>query len=331
MGISSRNGAELAVDEINRSGGVKGRNIELIVKDDKGLPEEAVKVDRELIEEKVILGIGHMTSGTGLPGLEVFKQAGILMVSPLMSADVLKGKDDIFLRVIGSNREQSELLADTAASLDLKNGVAVLFEYNNRVYSQEVCNFFKERYENDGGKIVYEDSFVSSDNVDFDYYAGKIKESGADGVLIVSGGLDLGILTQKIKQEMPETAIFSPMWGMTKDAIVKGGKAIEGAYFTGVYNETDQSEEFVRFRKAYQDRFHEEPDYASLYAYETVKIIAQALAAINKTDTESIKRQIIKTKEFRGLQDHFIINSDGDAQRNYFLFKVENERYIRIK
>lgn len=329
LGISARNGAELAVEAINRGGGIKGKPIELLVKDDKGLPEEAVKVDTELIQEKALLGIGHMTSGTGTATLDTFKRGNILMISPLISTESLTGTDDLFIRVIGSNQKQGELLAKTALAKSPVKKTAIVFEYNNRAYAREVGDYFKYIYEQGGGEIVYENSFVSSPDADLEKIASEVSASGASGALIVTGGVDLGVLVQLIKKQSPEMMIFSGMWGMTEDAITKGGKAIEGAYFPGVYDSQNQNSEFVSFRKSYMERYKEEPTFASLYTYETLSMVAEALKASQKLDTASIKEALLKISHYKGLQQDFNLDRYGDSDRGYFLFQVRNANFVK--
>lgn len=331
LGVASRNGAELAVDEVNKSGGIKGKQIKLIVKDDRGMPSVAQKVDEELMNENILLGIGHMTSNAGLTGLQVFERYHKLMISPLMTTDSLTGKDDDFIRVIGSNKKQSQLLAKAALTASSNKKIATLYEYNNKEYSQEICNFFKEDYEKAGGQIVFEGHYISSQTVDFDSIATKITASGADGVLISCGGIDLAILCQKIKKIKPEIQIYSGMWAMTEDTIVKGGKSLEGALFAGSYYKGNQNPDFISFREGYLQRYHQEPECASLFSYETVKMVADVLKTVKRMDTDSIKKQIINTKKFKGLQGDIIINPYGDSDRGYFLFKVQDANFVRVQ
>ncbi len=332
IGISGRNGAEIAVDEINRNGGIHGRKISLIIKDDKGLPEEAVKVDKELIEEDILLGIGHCASGTGLAGLKVFSEANKLMVSPTMSVEGLTGIDDNFIHIIGSNKKQGEVLADAALSINGNRKIAIMFESNNAAYSQSVCNYFKQVYKKGSGQIVMEESFVSSSSMDFDRIADRIVESGAEGALIVAGGLDLAIITQKIKLKNPEIDIYSGMWAMTEELITNGGKFVEGVILPGVYDRNSKAPSFLSFRDAYMKANNEEPTFSSIYAYETVYMISEALKACgNKLDTASIKQKLLEIGKYKGLQDNFSIDKYGDTNRGYSLFRVSNAEFQRVE
>ena len=332
LGISGRNGAEIAVEEINQNGGINGRKVTLIIKDDKGIPEEAMKADKELIQENILLGIGHFASGTGEVGLKIFNEAGKLMISPTMSTESFTGIDDYFIRIIDSNKKQGEVLADAALSEKNNKKIAVVYEENNKLYTSEVCKYFKQRFEKSGGQIVMEDSFASSTTVNFDEIAEKISESGADGALIVSGGLDLAIITQKLKQMKPDIDIYAGMWAMTGDLIKNGGKSVEGVYLPGVYDKNDRVISMANFRSEYIEKYEEEPTFASVYSYETVNMVFAALKECkNKYDSATIKKKIIEIGTFKGLHDDFKVDRFGDTNRGYYLFQIKNAEFIRVK
>jgi len=91
LGVQERNAAELAVDKINAAGGVAGRPIELVVRDDRGTSEGAQAADRELIAARVVAIIGHATSGQTIAALPVAEQAGMVLISPSSSTPKLSG------------------------------------------------------------------------------------------------------------------------------------------------------------------------------------------------------------------------------------------------
>ncbi len=96
MGVDGRDGAILAVDEINKTGGINGRKIKLIIKDDKGDPEVARRVDVELIKQGVVAIIGHITSGQTAAVLEQINKANVVLISPAASSIQFSGQADFF-------------------------------------------------------------------------------------------------------------------------------------------------------------------------------------------------------------------------------------------
>ena len=111
LGISGRNGAQLAVEEINRNGGVRGRKVELLVMDDKNNAETACVVDQKLAKQGVNIIIGHMVSSVAVDTVKNANENKILLISPTIATDELSHIDDNFIRVIASNKVQGYSLA----------------------------------------------------------------------------------------------------------------------------------------------------------------------------------------------------------------------------
>ena len=102
LGVAGRNGVILAIDQKNAQGGIKGRNLELIVRDDQQNPDTAQRMVKELLDLKVDLIIGPMTSSMAMATVSLVNDSKIYMVSPTASTTALSNKDDHLLRVISS-------------------------------------------------------------------------------------------------------------------------------------------------------------------------------------------------------------------------------------
>ena len=330
LGISARNGAFLAEQEINEAGGIRGRNLRLILQDDKGFAETAASVDRELVDEGVVLGIGHLASGPGLAGLKVFQAAGIPMLSPLMSTESLTGKEDGFFRIIDSNAKQGALLARDALGGTGPGKAAILFETGNRAYTEEVGNSFKKTYEAGGGTVVLTHSYASGTGIDFDAITEKLVSSGADTFLVVAGGLDLGIFVQKLRLKKPEARIYSGMWGMTSDMIRNAGRLGEGVRFPSVYDPDGTSKKWLDFRSAYLKTYKVEPGFASVYAYDAVMVAVSVLRETAVPDPDAISEGLLSQAPYEGLQTDIPMDAAGDSARGYMLVQVRGGRFEKV-
>ncbi len=331
LGISARNGAFLAEQEINDAGGVRGKNLRLILKDDKGMAETATTVDKELVDEGVVLGIGHLASGPGMAGLKVFQAAGIPMLSPLMSTESLTGKKDGFFRIIDSNARQGAMLARDALGGGAEPGkAAILFETGNRAYTEEVGNSFEKTYEEGGGTVVLMHSYASGTGIEFDAIVEKLVSSGADTFLIVAGGLDLGIFVQKLRLLVPESMIYSGMWGMTSDMIRNAGRLGEGVRFPSVYDPDGTTEKWLDFRSAYLKAYKVEPGFASVYAYDAVMVAAGVLREAAVPEPDAISEGLLSQAPYEGLQTDIPMDAAGDSARGYMLVQVRGGRFEKV-
>ena len=111
LGVDGRDGAMLAVEKINADGGIRGRPIEMLIRDDMATSEGTVAADMSLIKEGVVAIIGHMTSESMTSAWPQVKDTGVVYVSPTVSTPQLQGIDDNFFRLIPVNSFQAENIA----------------------------------------------------------------------------------------------------------------------------------------------------------------------------------------------------------------------------
>jgi len=122
LGIQGRNGVILALEEINSSGGIAGKKIKLIIKDDQGTPKGAIKADKELIKQNVVAIIGHMTSDQTMAALPILEKSNTVLLSPTTSTPLLSNKKDLFFRIQGSSDFSAKALGEFAKNnFNLKN------------------------------------------------------------------------------------------------------------------------------------------------------------------------------------------------------------------
>ena len=105
LGISGRDAVQLAVDQCNRAGGIHGRQVQLVMKDDQQDPDIARQAVQDMIRKGVAAVIGPMTSDMGLAVLPLLDEAGLLAVSPTATTRLFSGHDDYFSRVCSTTRE----------------------------------------------------------------------------------------------------------------------------------------------------------------------------------------------------------------------------------
>lgn len=327
LSVSARNAIELAIDEYNKA--QDKNHIKLIIKDDKGISENAIKVVEEFIKEDVEVIIGPFTSNIAISLKEYLKMDKLLFLSPTVSTSKLSNKDDSFIRIVGTNVVQGKEIAKHFLSekKDIKK-IALVYEYNNRIYSEDVANSFKLEFIANGGDIVYNNYFVSSNEAPLSQIAKEVIESQAEAVLIIAGGIDASQLCQHINKLKSDMVIISGLWAKTEDFITNGGKSVEGAYLVGI-NEM-KTKEYIEFRSKYFDIYKEVPAFSAAYGYDMIQVLIKAVEKADSINSVDIKRAIIDNKGFKGLHDNFIIDKYGDTNRGYSFFKVKNGKYVRI-
>jgi len=325
LGTAGRNGVILAVEDINSRGGINGRSVELITKDDKQDPEEALRVDRELIDEGVVAIIGHMTSAMSMAVLPFMNKEKVLMISPTTSTNKVTGIDDYFIRMMPPNKSETDHLARHAFKIMGLKTMAAIYDLSNRDYTEGYLNNFRDEFEGLGGKVIHVETFTSGKDVDFVKLAYLLLKPDPDGVLIVTGGLDAAMISQRVRMTGLKSPIFSCGWAMTADLIHDGGPSVEGVVFSQLLNRESRQKTYLEFRKRFEERFGEAPNFAAAHGYEAALALFKALS--KSLDMEKLKDTILQQHTFEGVQGSFEVDKYGDPQRKRFLITVENGQF----
>jgi branched-chain amino acid transport system substrate-binding protein len=328
LGVSGRNGATLAVEELNAAGGVGGRRLELLVKDDEQDGEAARRAVRALADQGVVAIVGHMTSGMTEATMAQANQLHVLMVSPTTSASRFEGQDDWLVLLNLSTRASAAAVVERMVRVERVKRVAVLQDLSNRVFTQSWYDFVKDGLAGHGAEVV-PITFTSGEVRPLGEVAGLALALHPDAILVLANALDTASLCQQVRKRDARVPLFGSDWGFTQDAVSHGGSAVEGAIFTQKVNMEDQSPAFLRFRTAYQARFSRPPDFAATLSYEAVRLIALGLE--RDTTREGLRQAILSLGSFPGLQGTLKLNRFGDVERKQFLMTIREGRFVPVE
>jgi branched-chain amino acid transport system substrate-binding protein len=316
----------LAVEEVNRTGGIRGREIMLTAKDDRHDPEEARRVDRELIEEGVAAIIGHMTSAMTAAVLPLINEKRMLMIAPTVSSDEFSGIDDYFLRVMAPSLQESVRLAQAAFSMRGSRHVFVVYDEANASYSRRYLEAFVGEFQRLGGKVAGAEAFFSAREWRPAETAQNVVAAGADGVLLVAGAGDAAMLCQQLRKIGSDIPVFAAGWAMTDEFLRTGGPAVGSTVFSHVFDRESRTPGYLKFKKEFSDRFGREPDFAAMYAYEAAGVLFEAIATVGPSGP--LKETIIRKGTFQGLQGDFALDRFGDAVRSRVIVIVRDGRFV---
>jgi branched-chain amino acid transport system substrate-binding protein len=330
FGVQERNGVQLAVEKINASGGIAGRKLELIVRDDFGVPDKAKEADSELIKAGAVAIIGHETSEQTLAGLEVTNPAKVVLLGPVVSTPELSGLDDYFFRVYPSFKDSAQAFA---RYIYLQSGITrlgIIYDSDNAAYAKTYSKIFADKFQSLGGKITGEVSFSSVALPDFSPLLLKLRGNKAEGLLIIASDNETALIAQRTRLINWQTPLFSSAWGASEILIKKGGQAVEGIKIEQSNVQNNQSFAFLDFEACYQDRFGHIPNYGASSAYEATMVLA---AALEKTEgkPDGLKQALLEIHDFPGLTDTFFFNQFGDVERPFYLISVCNGEFLTLE
>jgi branched-chain amino acid transport system substrate-binding protein len=286
-----RKGWTLAVEEINAAGGLLGRRIEVVSRDDNGNPGDAVRVAEELVSrENVNLIFGTFLSHIGLAVTDFAKQRKVLFVAaePLTDKITWQNGNRYTFRLRPSTYMQAAMLVPEAARLKKKRWAVV---YPNYEYGQSAVATFKQLL-----KAVQPDvEFVAEQapalgRIDAGAVVQALADAKPDAIFNVTFGADLAKFVREgnTRGLFKDRVVFSLLTGEPEYLDPLREEAPVGWWVTGYPWYGINTPEHDAFLRAYQARFNEYPRLGSVVGYATVKAIADAVRKAGSTDTEKM-------------------------------------------
>lgn len=329
LGIGGRDGALLAIEQRNHSGGIKGRQIEFIVEDDQQDTEIAKQAVARLINKKVAAIIGPMTSAMAVATVPLANQAKLLLLSPTVTTTDLTGLDDYFFRVLDSTTAYARKSSNYHFSVQGSRRITVALDLRNKAYTENWLRDYRKGFEAAGGTVVEVHTFSSSDDSRFSELSQRLLQSRPDGVLILANSVDTALLAQQLRKRDASVHINACEWSATERLIELGGKAIEGMVIAQFIDRASQQASYLAFRKAYLERFKREPGFPGLTAFDAANVILDGLAA--QTASQTLKQVILARREFTSAQSLIRFDAFGDAARDTFLTTIRDGNFVRLR
>ncbi len=326
LGIAGRNGALLAVELRNQAGGVTGRKVELIMRNDEQNPEVAERVTRELIDRGVAAIVGPMTSVIAARMVPIANEAGMLLMSPTVATDDLSHQDDYFFRVSSSTREYATKVAIYQRHL---RRVAAAYDLSNQSYTVSWLHEFRDTLTKNGGAVIQVLGFKSAGDTPFLPIARDLLATQPDEVLIIANSVDAALLCQQIRKLNAHVPIVIAEWGATEQLIELGGKAVEGVIMTQFFDRNSIVPRYRAFRQRYRDHFDQEPGFAGTAGFDAANVVMDALA--QRRSGQSLKEVVQAVRRFEGVQHLVYFDEYGDTKRETFISVVRRSRFVRVE
>lgn len=312
-----KNGVELAVDEINKKGGIDGKEISLVIKDNKGDVELTKQIDRELIDSKIPVVIGHITSTLSKSAVGLFNNSNTILFSPTTSTTELSHIDDNFIRVQPAKDFNTiKKLIDYIAK-DNKN-INIIYDINNESYAKSIINAIKS------SNLLTINHSIGFKNSGLDYkflIENRLKNSP---LFIISSTKDGANIVKNLRINGFKSLITVSGSSFSQKFIDLAGEYAEGTVFVTDFNSLAQRKKFLKFKRDFIAKFGYSPSSFEANGYETMMVLKDALSK------ENIKNSLIN-KKFDGLQGELFINKFGDVKRESFLFVVHNREFLEVK
>lgn len=324
MGSDFKNAVTQAVEEWNAQGGVLGKKIELAVGDDQSDPKQAVSVANKLVNDGVVAVVGHFNSSCSIPASDVYSRAGVPMITPGSTNPQLteRGHRSVF-RVCGRDDQQGLVgAAFVTRKLNLKK-VAIL--HDKTTYGQGLAEEFRKNL----GSAVQTTYFggITKGDKDFKTVLTSVKQGGPE--LIFFGGIyPEGGLLVKQAREISLSVPFMSGDGCIDPKFIEiaGAAAVEGTFLTfgPDPNNIPAAKDFLAKYKA---RYGEPGPY-SIYAYDAVTALLQAMKAAGTAKGEAVTEKL-HSAEFHVSMGALRFTEKGDvSSAPYVVWLTQSGKFV---
>jgi len=322
LGVAARDSAMLAIEQLNEQGGINSRKLELVVRDDTLDPKVAAQMADELVKEGVVAIVGPVASSMAKAALPIIEKAGVVMVSPTSSSNELSGKDDYFFRVMEPNSKFAAHLAESALKLGVKR-LSVIYDTNNRPYTVDIFQVFRDAFVKGGGIITSEVNFDSTQKPAFLPLVKQLGLSKVNGVMMLANSIDSVVIAQQIRKEGSGVPILSGACGIAqRDLLQMAGKSSDGLIFTLPVNSQSTASAYISFKESFSKRYNYAPTFTAVLAYDATQLILTALK--KNTDAKSLRQTVKSISTYDGLQGPIKLDNYGDPNRNLFVLRYKD-------
>ena len=325
------NGINLAAEEINKAGGVLGRQIKIIPKDDNVSVMTGMKVAQELADNiDVVAVIGHPTSTVSLATATMYEYYGLLVLSPLATNPKLtKQGHQLFFRNIPTDILWGEQLADLAKRRGYKK-VAIYYFQDD--YSRELANVFERRCDELGIEIAdrrhydatYKEPNFSSDfslwknqfKLDAILLAGFLPKAAECIIQMRTAGLTIPILSGEALDD--------------EELIRVAGKAAENTIVESSFDTNVDRPDVIAFNIAFKAQYGILPNAGAAQGYDAVKLLAHVIQKGQSTVPVKMAETLRTVKEWQGVTGPHTFDTYGDVSGKTLLMKIVKEGRFQL-
>ena len=329
-GETVRDGVQFAVDEINEAGGIGGKQIELVIEDDKGNTSEAAMVAQKLSEDdRLFCVIGHVNSSCTLVGIPIYADAGLTLLNTSSSAANItqQGFTNFFRTVISDDLQAPMMVRHVTENLGL-NKIALMVP--NSDYGLGLLEGTESSAAENNVEIVASEMYVPNQDKDFSVQLAKIKQAEPEALLILGDYNEAGLIIKQMDAagmgEMPIVTTASCSNQIMID--LAGAEAAEGVFMLG-YWDPDRPEDIVQnFVTAWAEKHDGAvPDERNAYGYEIPYIIKQAIEEYGAT-RETLPDVLREKVEYTGPTGLNKFDENGDVtEKMQMVFIVHNGQF----
>lgn len=328
FGQSAINGVLMAAAQTNQLGGINGRQIDVVIQDDKGSPEEAARLASKLIDQdKVVAIIAGGTSGNSRAAAPKAQSSHIPLISPSSTDPAVTQTGNYIFRTCFVDSFQGEVMASFASNTLKAKKAAILFDFNSP-YGRGLTEFFELSFAKLGGQIVNKQSYTQGDT-DFKGQLSSIKAAEPDVIYIPGYYGDVTLIAKQARAIGLEQPLLGGDGWDAPELWQLGGDALNNSYISTHYSVDDPSPVIQSFVQEYKQRYSNlAPDAHAALAYDASRLLFDAITRAGTTDNVKLRDALAQTKDFAGVTGVISMDADRNAVKSAVVLKLQDASFI---
>ncbi|GAB6171169.1 ABC transporter substrate-binding protein [Paradesulfitobacterium aromaticivorans] len=323
-GGTIKKAVELAAEQVNKAGGINGKQVELVQLDDKADPKEAAIVANKFASDSSIIGVvGHYTSSTTLAGAPIYNKSGLSHIAIGSTSPAVTNAGPFTYRDITTDAYDGEIVAKWTVDEGAKK-IAILYE--NDDYGKGLADVYNKKVTSLGSQIVFQEPYNLGETKDFSAILTKMKAAGPDTIFIAGQYNEAAMIVKQGKRLGISLPVFGSN-GLYSDALIKlGGQDVEGLRAVGAFHASAEYPEAKAFIDAYKAKWGQEPDTWAAYAYDALNILFEAVKNGGE-DRKKVNDYLTTLQGFKGATGTTSFDANGDCMKEPLKLIVQNGKF----
>jgi branched-chain amino acid transport system substrate-binding protein len=326
-GVSSKEGAEMAINEWNEKGGVAGKQIEYVLADSGCDGATATDAANKVIDQDgVKFIVGAVCSSASIPISEIANAKKVLQISPTSTNPKVTLDKPFTFRACFLDPFQGDVLA-TLAKNDLGASTAAVMYDKGNDYVLGLAEYFKQYFEEMGGKVLVYEAYTA-DDTDFSAILSKVADANVDVLVLPDYYNKVSLIGKQAKEKgITATMLGGDGW----DSADLDLTAVDGGYFSNHYSAADPRLVVQDFLSKYQNAYGKAPDALAVLAYDATNVMLQSMAdAGSTTDTQKVRDAMAAIK-YEGVSGVITFDSQGDPIKTAAINQVTGGKIVFYK
>ncbi|MCX7105738.1 MAG: ABC transporter substrate-binding protein [Methylococcales bacterium] len=340
VGASSKNAAQLAVNEQNSAGGIsiggKPYQIELVVEDNASKAEQSVAAVNKLITQDNVLAIvGPNASLGAIPAAEIAEYNKTLLITPWSTnpkttLDTTTGKPkDYVFRACYTDPFEGRVLARFVLDKLKAKKVAVLYDVASEAPKSQ-ADLFRLTFEELGGKTVAFETYTTGDR-DFSAQLTKIKSANPDVIFLPAYYNDVGLIAQQAHRAgITQPLVGSDAWS-SPELIKLSNGTVEGDYFANHYASDIATPTAKKFIDAYTKQYGNIPDDVAALSYDSMGLLFEAIKKSPSLDRKVVRDSLATLANYPGVTGNIQFTAgSGDPVKSAVIMQIKGDKFVWV-